>query len=57
LPTGRGARFSGGLSVLSFLRVRTWLAVDDPGELARDAAALARLEGLEAHARAAERRV
>jgi histidinol dehydrogenase len=45
--------------VLDFLRVRTWLRVDgaaDP-ELARDAAALARLEGLEAHARAAERRL
>jgi phosphoribosyl-ATP pyrophosphohydrolase/phosphoribosyl-AMP cyclohydrolase/histidinol dehydrogenase len=59
LPTGRTARFSGGLSVFDFLRVRTWLELDDvPGarELARDAAALARLEGLEAHARAADRR-
>lgn len=58
LPTGGGARFTGGLSVLTFLRVRTWLAIDDTGAapLARDAAALARLEGLEAHARAAERR-
>ncbi len=59
LPTGRTARFSGGLSVLDFLRVRTWLELDElPGarELARDAAALARLEGLEAHARAADRR-
>lgn len=59
LPTGRTARFSGGLSVFDFLRVRTWLELDDvPGarELARDAASLARLEGLEAHARAADRR-
>jgi len=59
LPTGGVARFKGGLSVLDFLRVRTWLRVGgaaDP-ELARDAAALARLEGLEAHARAAERRL
>jgi phosphoribosyl-ATP pyrophosphohydrolase/phosphoribosyl-AMP cyclohydrolase/histidinol dehydrogenase len=59
LPTGGVARFKGGLSVLDFLRVRTWLRLDggaDP-ELARDAAALARLEGLEAHARAAERRL
>jgi phosphoribosyl-ATP pyrophosphohydrolase/phosphoribosyl-AMP cyclohydrolase/histidinol dehydrogenase len=59
LPTGGTARFSGGLSVFTFLRVRTWLAIDDAdaaGTLACDAAALGRLEGLEAHARAAERR-
>lgn len=60
LPTGGVARFKGGLSVLDFLRVRTWMRLE-PGsgsdELARDAAALARLEGLEAHARAAERRI
>jgi len=59
LPTGGTARFSGGLSVFDFLRVRTWLAVDDPAAaqvLVDDAAALARHEGLEAHARSAERR-
>lgn len=57
LPTGGTARFSGGLSVLDFLRVRTWLKIDgDAAELARDSAALARMEGLEGHARAAERR-
>jgi phosphoribosyl-ATP pyrophosphohydrolase/phosphoribosyl-AMP cyclohydrolase/histidinol dehydrogenase len=60
LPTGGVARFKGGLSVLDFLRVRTWLKLE-PGDeikaLASDAAALARLEGLEAHARAAERRI
>ena len=55
LPTGNSARFTGGLSVLTFLRVRTWLRLDDPppADLIADAAALARLEGLEAHARAA----
>jgi phosphoribosyl-ATP pyrophosphohydrolase/phosphoribosyl-AMP cyclohydrolase/histidinol dehydrogenase len=59
LPTGGTARFTGGLSVLTFLRVRTWLELDDPAlpDLAKDAAALARLEGLEAHARAAEKRL
>ncbi len=60
LPTGGGARFTGGLSVYHFLRVRSWLELDDPeglAPLARDAAALARLEGLEAHARAAELRL
>jgi len=59
LPTGGVARFKGGLSVLDFLRVRTWVEIDDPvsaRELIEDAVALARLEGLEAHARAAWRR-
>lgn len=59
LPTGGVARFKGGLSVFDFLRVRTWLRMDDsPGTAAAaaDAAALARFEGLEAHARAAEKR-
>jgi phosphoribosyl-ATP pyrophosphohydrolase/phosphoribosyl-AMP cyclohydrolase/histidinol dehydrogenase len=60
LPTGGSARFRGGLSVLDFLRARTWLRMDESGdndELARDAVALARLEGLEGHARAAELRI
>lgn len=60
LPTGGTARSTGGLSVFTFLRVRTWLRIDDPHAAvgaARDAAALARLEGLAAHARAAERRL
>jgi histidinol dehydrogenase len=53
LPTGGGARFSAGLSVLTFLKLTTWLSVDRPDVLAEDTARLARLEGLEAHARAA----
>jgi phosphoribosyl-ATP pyrophosphohydrolase/phosphoribosyl-AMP cyclohydrolase/histidinol dehydrogenase len=60
LPTGRASRFSGGLSVFSFLRVRTWLRVDDvaeSGDVLEDTAWLARVEGLEAHARAAELRL
>jgi phosphoribosyl-ATP pyrophosphohydrolase/phosphoribosyl-AMP cyclohydrolase/histidinol dehydrogenase len=59
LPTGGTARSTGGLSVLTFLRVRTWLRMHPSpitAAFARDAAALARLEGLEGHARAAERR-
>ena len=60
LPTGGTARSVGALSVLTFLRVQTWLDVA-PGPattaLATDAAALARMEGLEAHARAAEHRI
>ena len=60
LPTGGTARFTGGLSVFSFLRRPTWLRLDAGPALdrvARDAAALARMEGLEGHARAAEVRV
>lgn len=60
LPTGGTARSRGALSVLTFLRTRTWLRIDDAGaagELTRDAVTLARMEGLEAHARAAERRL
>lgn len=53
LPTGGASRFAGGLSILHFLRMRTWLSIDDPNQLAEDTANFARLEGLEAHARAA----
>jgi phosphoribosyl-ATP pyrophosphohydrolase/phosphoribosyl-AMP cyclohydrolase/histidinol dehydrogenase len=56
LPTGGGARYIGGLSVLTFLKIQTWLELEDASTLARDAAQLARMEGLEAHARAAELR-
>jgi phosphoribosyl-ATP pyrophosphohydrolase/phosphoribosyl-AMP cyclohydrolase/histidinol dehydrogenase len=59
LPTGGAARCRAGLSVFTFLRVRTWLRIDDPraaADLSHDAAALARLESLEAHARSAEHR-
>ena len=59
LPTGRTSRFTGGLSVLTFLRVRTWLRIDHPDrahELYDDAAWLGRVEGLEGHARSSERR-
>ena len=59
LPTGGTARSTGGLSVYTFLRVRTWLRIDDRAAarpLVEDAVWLGRAEGLEAHARAAERR-
>jgi len=60
LPTGGMARRTGGLSVLHFLRVRTFLQLDDPvaaRSLLEDAASLADLEGLAAHAAAARTRV
>ena len=56
LPTGGGPRFQAGLSVLTFLRPLTYLQLRDPSQLLGDAAQLARLEGLEGHARSAERR-
>ena len=59
LPTGRAARATGGLSVFDFLRIRTWTRSDSSSsldELVADSAWLARQEGLEAHARAAEAR-
>ncbi len=57
LPTDGGARFQSGLSVMTFLKAPTWLMLDDPAATAEDAARLARLEGLGAHARAAELRM
>ncbi|MGM0555700.1 MAG: histidinol dehydrogenase [Myxococcota bacterium] len=60
LPTGGTARSSAGLSVFTFLRIRTWMKIDDEAaaqRLARDSATLARMEGLEAHARSAEQRL
>ncbi len=60
LPTGGTARSFGGLSVHTFLRARTWMRFEaqkvDPRHY-HDAARFARLEGLEAHARSAERRL
>ncbi len=60
LPTSGTARFSGGLSVFHFLKVSTWLEMNPASsnrELAEDAKALAGLEGLDGHVRAAARRL
>ena len=57
LPTAGAARYTGGLSVFTFLRIRTWLQLDRPApDMAEDAARLAALEGLPGHAAAARRR-
>lgn len=59
LPTGGTGRYTGGLSVFNFLRIRTWMRVDDPTKsqgMVDDSITMARLEGLEGHARAAETR-
>lgn len=57
LPTGGTSRFRAGLSVFTFLRARTWIRIDEVARAApilEDAAALARIEMLEGHARSAE---
>jgi len=59
LPTGGTGRYTGGLSVFNFLRIRTWMRIDDRAEcqeMVEDSVRMARLEGLEGHARAAEAR-
>jgi len=62
LPTSGSARYTGGLSVFTFLRIRTWMKLDDvksmeQSQLLDDCVHLARIEGLEGHARAAEKRI
>ena len=59
LPTGGTGRYTGGLSVFNFLRIRTWMRIDERDkcqDMVEDSVRMARLEGLEGHARAAERR-
>lgn len=56
LPTGRTARHRGGLSVMDFLRFRTWVRIEDDAAaqpVMRDTMLLANVEGLDAHARSA----
>ena len=60
LPTGGTARSMGGLSVMTFLRVRTWMRVDDrlaAAQMTADAVMLGELEGLHGHAAAARARL
>jgi len=59
LPTGRAARYTGGLSVHKFLKTVTWQTVDEPAlpELARATATISRAEGMEGHARSADIRL
>lgn len=58
LPTAGFARSAGGLSVLDFLCVRTFVEIQGPSrELLEDARQIAQVEGLEAHARAVGRRL
>ncbi len=57
MPTGGSARFSSALGVNDFLKISSLVAMtDDSGELLDAAALIARAEGLDAHAIAAELR-
>ena len=50
LPTSGTARFTAGLNVFTFLRVRTWLNLESaPADLIVDTARLAEIEGLIGH--------
>ncbi|MGE4411003.1 MAG: histidinol dehydrogenase [Sphingobium sp.] len=59
LPTGRRARFSSGLSVLDFMKRTSFLALDKDAinAIGPAAVALARAEGLPAHAASVARRL
>ncbi len=59
LPTQRGARHTGGLSVAKFIKVVTYQRMTQQGTraLAPVAARISRLEGMEAHARSVELRL
>jgi histidinol dehydrogenase len=59
MPTGGSARFASSLGVHDFLKVTSIVSLDAKAlaELGPAAAAMARAEGLTAHARAIERRL
>jgi len=59
LPTEATARFSSPLNILDFVKFTSLVDVDkaDLRKLAKAAATIARAEGLEAHAKAAEKRL
>ena len=58
LPTGRAARYSGGLNVMRFMKQLTWQELTpEAGETqAPIAARISRYEGMEGHARSADLR-
>ena len=57
LPTAGTARFSAGLSPLTFLRPQCWLQAHEPHRLAQDTGLFAEQEGLLGHAAAARARL
>ena len=59
LPTGGTARFSSPLNITDFIKFINTININEAGlkQLGKSAAALARAEGLDAHARAVEKRL
>ncbi|MBI3034274.1 histidinol dehydrogenase [Candidatus Woesearchaeota archaeon] len=59
LPTNRAAKYTGGLSAKDFVKIVTYQKIDKNGasKLARIATALAEVEGLDAHKKAAAARL
>lgn len=58
LPTGGTSRWSSGLNVFTFVRIRTYLQLNEsPPSLIEDTARLAELEGLIGHQRASLKRL
>ncbi len=59
LPTGGTARFSSPLNITDFIKFINLVNIDEAGlkQLGRAAATIARAEGLDAHARAVEKRL
>ena len=59
LPTGRAARYSGGLNVQKFLKVLTYQEIDEQANKVFSAAGsrISRTEGMEGHARACDWRL
>ena len=59
LPTRRAARYTGGLSVMKFLKVLTWQRLSTEANRAFSAAGsrISRLEGMDGHARACDWRL
>ena len=59
LPTGGTARFSSPLNITDFIKFINTVSIDEAAlkQLGRAAASLARAEGLDAHARAMEKRL
>nr|AGO87428.1 putative histidinol dehydrogenase [uncultured bacterium B26B6] len=59
LPTSGSARYTGGLSVHKYMKIVTWQQATREGakDVAAATARISRLEGMEAHARAADVRL
>jgi len=59
LPTGRSAKYTGGLSVHKYMKIVTWQQATRDGSkaVAEATARISRLEGMEGHARTADIRL